>query len=447
MKKILLLFSISLFLSNNLIAQKVDFIEYDLDNGLHVILHQENAAPVVTVGVMYQIGAKDEVVGRTGFAHFFEHLLFEGTKNIERGKWFDIVSANGGSNNANTTQDRTYYYETFPSNKLEIGLWMESERMLHPIIEQIGVNTQNEVVKEEKRQRIDNAPYGKIIYRTGINPHLFKKHPYGRSVIGSMEDLNAAKLDEFIDFNNKYYNPNNAVLVVAGDINVDETKKMIADYFGPITNNTERNIIQSVVEPEITEARMVTEYDPNIQIPAYIFSYITPKSVDKDAYVLDYISSILTGGNSSRMYKRMVDKDKVALQVLAFNQASQDYGTYTMGALIKGDPDWEMLKSTMDDEIKTLQTELISDREFQKLQNSFETSYVQANSSVEGIAASLATYNMLQGDTNRINEQLDIYRTITKEDIMRVAKTYLNPNQRVELKYLSGSDPNKEASK
>ena len=235
--------------------------------------------------------------------------------------------------------------------------------------------------------------------------------------------------------------------MVAGDVNVDETKKMIADYFGSITNNSERNIIQPVVEPEITETRMVTEYDPNIQIPAYIFSYITPKSTDKDAYVLDYISSILTGGNSSRMYKRMVDKDKVALQVLAFNQASQDYGTYTMGALIKGEPNWEMLKNTMDDEIKTLQTELITDREFQKLQNSFETSYVQANSSVEGIAASLATYNMLQGDTNRINEQLNIYRTITKEDIMRVAKTYLNPNQRVELKYLSGSDPKEEASK
>ena len=446
MRKNLFLFSLVLLFISNLSAQEVKFVEYDLDNGLHVIIHQENAAPVVTVGVMYQIGAKDEVVGRTGFAHFFEHLLFEGTKNIERGKWFDIVSANGGSNNANTTQDRTYYYETFPSNKLEIGLWMESERMLHPIIEQIGVDTQNEVVKEEKRQRIDNAPYGKIIYRTGINPHLFKKHPYGRSVIGSMEDLDAAKLDEFVDFNKQYYNPNNAVLVVAGDVNIDETKKMIDDYFGTITNNSERNIIQSVIEPEITETRMVTEYDPNIQIPAYIFSYITPKSTDKDAYVLDYISSILTGGNSSRMYKRMVDKDKVALQVLAFNQASQDYGTYTMGALIKGEPNWEMLKNTMDDEIKTLQTELITDREFQKLQNSFETSYVQANSSVEGIAASLATYNMLQGDTNRINEQLNIYRTISKEDIMRVAKTYLNPNQRVELKYLSGSDPKEKAS-
>ena len=170
MKKILLLFSVSLFLSNNLIAQKVDFIEYDLDNGLHVILHQENAAPVVTVGVMYQIGAKDEVVGRTGFAHFFEHLLFEGTKNIERGKWFDIVSANGGSNNANTTQDRTYYYETFPSNKLEIGLWMESERMLHPIIEQIGVDTQNEVVKEENVKELTMLPMGKSFIEPELTP-------------------------------------------------------------------------------------------------------------------------------------------------------------------------------------------------------------------------------------------------------------------------------------
>lgn len=422
-------------------AQKVEFEEYKLDNGLHVILHQENAAPVVTVGVMYQIGAKDEVEGRTGFAHFFEHLLFEGTENIERGKWFDIVSANGGSNNANTTQDRTYYYETFPSNKLEIGLWMESERMLHPIIEKIGVDTQNEVVKEEKRQRIDNAPYGKIIYRTGVNNHLFKVHPYGRSVIGSMEDLDAAQLDEFIGFNQQYYNPNNAVLVVAGDIDIEQTKALIADYFGPIPNNAEPNIRKEIVEPAITETRYATEYDANIQIPAYIFSYITPKSTDKDAYVLDYISTILTGGNSSRMYKRMVDQDKVALQVLAFNQGSQDYGTYTMGALIKGEPDWDALRATMDDEIKKLQTELISDKEYQKLQNQFETNYVEANSSVQGIASSLATYYMLQGDTDRINKQLDIYRSITKEDIMRVANEYLKPNQRVEIKYLAGSGP------
>ena len=447
MKKCLLVFAAIVFVNFTSTAQKVEFKEYDLDNGLHVILHKENAAPVVTVGVMYQIGAKDEIEGRTGFAHFFEHLLFEGTQNIERGKWFDIVSANGGSNNANTTQDRTYYYETFPSNKLEIGLWMESERMLHPKIEKIGVDTQNEVVKEEKRQRIDNAPYGKIIYRTGIDNHLFKVHPYGRSVIGSMDDLDAAELNEFISFNEKYYNPNNAVLVVTGDINISETKSLIMDYFGTIENNAESNVKLDIVEPAIVETRYATEYDTNIQIPAYIFSYITPKSVEKDAYTLDYISSILTGGNSSRMYKRMVDKDKVALQVLAFNQANQDYGTYTMGAIIKGEPNWDMLKTTMDEEIKKLQTELISEKEYQKLQNQFETNYVQANSSVEGIASSLATYHMLQGDANRINKQLDIYRTITKEDIKRVASTYLNPNQRVEIKYLSGTDPATDSTK
>lgn len=441
MKKSLFTLALFMFVGLYSTAQKVEFEEYKLDNGLHVILHQENAAPIVTVGVMYQVGAKDEVEGRTGFAHFFEHLLFEGTENIERGEWFNIVSANGGRNNANTTQDRTYYYETFPSNKLEIGLWMESERMLHPIIEQVGVDTQNEVVKEEKRQRIDNAPYGKIIYRTGVNNHLFKKHPYGRSVIGSMDDLNAAKLDEFISFNDQYYNPNNATLVVAGDIDVEATKKMIQDYFVPIENKAEANVRKPVVEDPITETRYATEYDANIQIPAYIFSYITPKSVDKDAYVLDYISSILTGGNSSRMYKRMVDQDKVALQVLAFNQASQDYGTYTMGALIKGEPDWDSLKATMDEEIKKLQTELISEKEYQKLKNQFETRFVNANSRIEGIASSLATYQMLQGDASRINKELDIYNSITREDIIAVANKYLNPNQRVEIKYLAGSEP------
>jgi len=145
-------------------AQEVDYEEYDLDNGLHVILHQDETAPVVTTSVMYHVGGKDRTEGRTGFAHFFEHLLFEGTKNIDRGDWFKIVSSHGGKNNANTSQDRTYYYEVFPSNELELGLWMESERMMHPIIDQVGIDTQNEVVKEEKRMRYDNSPYGQLLF-------------------------------------------------------------------------------------------------------------------------------------------------------------------------------------------------------------------------------------------------------------------------------------------
>jgi predicted Zn-dependent peptidase len=443
MKKIVLSLA-AVFATATGLAQEVKYTEYDLENGLHVILHAENGAPVVTTGVMYQVGAKDEDPGRTGFAHFFEHLLFEGTENIERGKWFDIVSANGGSNNANTTQDRTYYYETFPSNNLEIGLWMESERMLHPKIEQIGVDTQNEVVKEEKRQRIDNAPYGAIIYRTGIDKHLFKKHPYGQSVIGSMEDLNNAKLSEFKEFNDRYYNPNNATLVVAGDIDVDKTKKMIEDYFGPIKNKAPKNKREVIVEDPITSTRYATEYDANIQIPAKIFSYVTPKSIDRDAYVIDYISAVLTGGASSRMQVRMVDEEQIALNVLAFGQANQDYGTYTMGALSKGDVELSKLAEVMDEEIVKLQTELISEREYQKLQNNFEAQYVSSNSRVEGIAASLARYNMLMGDTSLINKELDVYRSITREDIKRVANEYLKPNQRLELDYLAGSAPTEE---
>ena len=186
-------------------AQKVEFEEYDLNNGMHVILHQDNAAPVVTTSVMYHVGAKDEQPDRTGMAHFFEHLLFEGTKNIKKGEWFKLVSSNGGKNNANTTDDRTYYYEVFPSNKLELGLWLESERLLHPIIKQEGVDTQNEVVKEEKRLRVDNQPYGRFLEY--VKQNMFKKHPYKGTTIGKMAHLDDATLEEFLAFNKKFYVP------------------------------------------------------------------------------------------------------------------------------------------------------------------------------------------------------------------------------------------------
>ncbi len=435
MKNKLLLTAISLS-GSFIMAQEVAFEEYDLANGLHVILHQDNSAPVVTVGVMYHVGAKDEERNRTGFAHFFEHLLFEGTQNIERGKWFDIVSSNGGTNNAFTTQDKTYYYEVFPSNNLELGLWMESERLLHPVINEIGVSTQNSVVKEEKNQRIDNAPYGKIIYRTGINPHIFKKHPYGESVIGQIEHLDAAKLEEFIAFKKKFYNPNNAVLVVTGDFEKAQAKKWIDDYFSTIPNTGEKIVRTKIVEDPITETIKVTDYDPNIQLPIKIYTYRTPGMTEKDAYVLDLISNFLTTGKSSRLYKKMVDEKKIALQVLAFSDSQEDYGTYIMGALPMEGVSMENLGKEMDVEIEKLQNELISQREFEKLQNQIESRFVNANSNMEGIALSLADYYTFYKDTNLINKQVDIYRSITREDIQRVAKKYLNKNQRLELDYL-----------
>ena len=433
MKKFYYLSFFTLFLSVSIFAQKVDFEEYDLQNGLHVILHQDNSAPVVTTAVMYHVGAKDEVKGRTGFAHFFEHLLFEGTENIERGAWFKIVSANGGRNNANTTQDRTFYYETFPSNNLELGLWMESERMLHPIINQIGVDTQNEVIKEEKRSRIDNAPYGKIAYRTGINQHIFSKHPYKNSVIGSMEDLDAAQLDEFLAFHKKFYAPNNAVLVVAGDFETSSTKKMIQDYFGEIPKGEAIERVHIQEDPVV--ATKVTEYDSNIQIPVKLFIFRTPSNKNKDAYALDMVSSILTSGKSSRMYKKLVEEKK-ALQVLAFNDSQEDYGTYIMGALPMGETSLDDLAKEMEEEIVKLQTELISEKEYQKLQNKFENNFVNSNSGVENIANTLAANYTLKGNTKLINDEINIYRSITREDIKRVANEYLNANTRVEMDYL-----------
>lgn len=418
-------------------AQQVEFEEYDLDNGMHVILHQDNSAPVVTVSVMYHVGAKDEDPERTGFAHFFEHLLFEGTANIPRGEWFNIVTSNGGSNNANTTDDRTYYYEVFPSNSLELGLWMESERLLHPVINQVGVDTQNEVVKEEKRLRVDNQPYGNLLAE--VKKRMFKVHPYRWATIGSMDHLDAATLEEFQAFNKKFYVPNNAVLVVAGDLDKAETKRMIKDYFGPIPRGAEvtRDLPK---EAPITEEMRDKTYDPNIQIPAIIAAYRTPSFKNRDAYVLDMISSYLSGGKSSVLYKKMVDEQKQALAVQAVNISQEDYGMYALFALPLGDVSLDTLIAEMDEEVAKIQTELISERDYQKLQNQFENDFVSSNSSVEGIANSLARYYMLYGNVNLINNEIDIYRSITREEMRDVAKKYLNPNQRLILEYLPKKD-------
>ncbi|MEJ6792841.1 MAG: pitrilysin family protein [Lacinutrix sp.] len=414
-------------------AQEVKFEEYDLSNGMHVILHQDNTAPVVTTSVMYHVGAKDEDPERTGMAHFFEHLLFEGTENIERGEWFKIVTSNGGSNNANTTDDRTYYYEVFPSNSLELGLWMESERLMHPVINQIGVDTQNEVVKEEKRLRVDNSPYGKFIENVKLN--MFKKHPYKGTTIGKMAHLDAASLEEFQAFNKKFYVPNNAVLVVAGDMDVPSTKKMIEDYFGPIPSGEDivRNFPK---EDPITETIKAKAYDSNIQIPAIMAAYRTPAMTERDAYVLDMLSSYLSDGKTSKLYKRLVDDKKMALQVGAINQSQEDYGTYIVYGLPLGDNSLESLLVEIDDELVKVQTELMTERDYQKLQNKFENNFVNSNSSISGIANSLARYYMLYDDVNLINNEINIYRSITREEIQAVAKKYLNPNQRLELEYL-----------
>lgn len=433
-KSLLLIFLVSCVLGN---AQKVIFEEYDLINGLHVILHQDKTAPLVVTSVLYHVGAKNEEEDRTGFAHFFEHLLFEGTENIDRGDWFKLVSSNGGKNNAYTTDDFTYYYEVFPSNNLELGLWMESERMLHPVINEIGVKTQNEVVKEEKRLRYDNSPYGNWIFE--VRKHMFDKHPYKNIPIGKMEHLDAATLEEFIAFNKKYYIPNNAVLVVAGDFEMVATRKMIADYFNEIPKG-ETFRFEKIEETPITESITANAFDKNIQIPALFTAYRIPEKTSRESKVLDMISTYLSDGNSSKLYRKLVDEKKMSLQVAAFNMSMEDYGLYVILSLPIGEVQLSAIREEIDEEVRKIQSELISQKDYKKLLNKFESDFVDSNDSVEGIANSLAEYYSIYGDTNLINSEIDIYRSITREEIQQVANKYLNPNQRLTLNYLPESN-------
>jgi zinc protease len=437
MKKSIMAISASLLLGNAASAQKVAFEEYTLENGLHVILHQDKSAPIIISSVMYHVGSKDENPERTGFAHFFEHLLFEGTKNIGRGEWMKIVTGNGGTNNANTSDDRTYYYEVFPSNNLELGLWMESERMMHPIINQIGVNTQNEVVKEEKRLRMDNQPYGSLVRE--VKKNLFTLHPYRWETIGAMEHLDAAKLEEFQAFNKKFYVPNNAVLIVAGNFEMDQTLKWVKKYFDPIKKGA-LVVKQTFTEIPITQTIHAKYEDPNIQIPAVVLAYRTPSMKTRDARVLELISSLLSDGKSSRLYKKIVDDKKMALQAGAFSYSQEDYGMYILYGLPLGANTTESIVKEIDEEIVKLQTELISEKDLEKLQNKIESEYVNKNATVEGIAESLATYYLLFGDVNLVNTDIESYRTITREEIRDVAKKYLNPNQRLLLDYVPAKE-------
>ena len=437
MKKSIMALSAALMLGGIASAQKVDFEEYDLDNGMHVILHNDSSAPVIVTSVMYHVGAKDENPERTGFAHFFEHLLFEGTENIKRGEWMKIVSSNGGVNNANTTDDRTYYYEVFPSNNLELGLWMESERMMHPVINQIGVDTQNEVVKEEKRTSFDNRPYGNIL--TVVKENMFKNHPYRWNTIGSMKHLDAATLEEFQAFNKKFYTPNNSVLVVAGQLDIAQTKEWIKKYFGAIPKGQELKR-QTFTEEPITQPIKATYQDPNIQIPMLVASYRTPSMKTRDARVLNLISSYLSDGKSSKLYKKIVDQKKMALQIGAVGFSQEDYGMYIMYGLPMGTFTTADLLKEIDEEVLKIQTDLISEKDYQKLQNTFDNQFVNANAGVEGIAENLAKFHMLYGDVNLINSEIDLYHSITREEIRDVAKKYLNPNQRLILDYVPSTD-------
>ncbi len=435
MKKWFLSISAILLLWSSLHSQapKIVYEKYSLPNGLTVILHQDKSAPVVAVSALYHVGSKNEDTARTGFAHFFEHLMFEGSDNVKRGDFDKYTSNAGGYNNANTSQDRTYYFELFPSNQFALGLWLESERMLHAKIEEVGVKTQKEVVKEEKRQRIDNQPYGTIIGE--IFKRAFKVHPYTWQPIGSLEHLSRAKHSDFINFYKTFYVPNNCVLTLAGDIDIPLVKQQIDSYFGTIPKGVKSIPRPSVIEPPLGgEVRDVIE--DNIQLAAVVQAYRSPKQGSEAYYAFNVLQTILSGGNSSRLNKAIVDEKQLAVQAGAFNYALEDAGLFITFGIANMNVKPEDLEKEIQVVVDGVKEKLVEEREFIKVRNQLTTDFVTRNATMEGIAETLANYQVYFGDANLINTEIDRYNKVTREDLMNVAKKYLNKENRVTLYYI-----------
>ncbi len=397
------------------------FTEYDLPNGLHVILHENHAAPVVASYVLYHVGSKDERSDRTGFAHFFEHLMFEGSDNIPRSKIDKYVSGAGGILNASTSFDRTDYFFSLPSNQLKLALWIESERMMHNRVDEAGVETQRKVVKEERRMRYDNQPYGSLYEKLcGL---VLKDTPYAWTPIGSVQYIDQAKIEEFREFWKQYYLPNNATLAIAGDINIEDTKKLVADYFGDIAKGT---------PPPRPEVSMTLPKGPltldvkedKTPLPASLHAWQACAMNDPDSYALDLLANVMASGRSSRLYRRLVDKEQVALNAEAFPMLFEKAGVLGVFATGQRGVTLEQLDKLITEEVEKVKAEGVSEEEFAKALNQKEDEIANENGTMLARAKSLANAHLFHGGTAEVNKELDRYLAVKRADLQRVAEKY-----------------------
>jgi len=343
------------------------------------------------------------------------------------------VQQAGGEHNANTSFDRTYYYETLPANQLALGLWLEAERMRSAKIDQAAVETQRSVVKEEKKQRIDNQPYGTILEKAFAQ--AFTVHPYRWVPIGSDQYIDQATLDEFVAFYKTFYVPNNAVLSISGDIDLNQARALVDKYFATISRGTTAIPRPTVEEPQQQAEKREIVFD-NVQLPAVVEAYHIPALGTPDYYAISMLTTLLAGGESARLNKALVDQQQVAAYVGSFPMEMEHPGLFLNFAVANQGRDADELERAMDAEIERLKKEPLTDREFQKLRNQVEKTFVSKHATTQGVAEQLATYRLLYGDTNLINTELEKYLAVTKEDISRVANTYLKKENRVVLHYL-----------
>jgi predicted Zn-dependent peptidase len=400
----------------------IPYKEYTLDNGLRVILSEDHSAPTYSLAITYDVGSRDEKEGRTGFAHLFEHMMFQGSENVGKGEHFSLISNNGGDFNGTTTEDRTNYFENLPANQLDLGLFLESDRMRSLAVNQANLDNQRNAVQEEKRLGRDNQPYGGSF--DALSETAYDTYAYKHSVIGSMEDLNAATLDDVKAFFKRYYAPNNAVLTLVGDFKSDEALAKIKKYFGniPAQPTPPR---PDVSEPAQKEVRRKTIEDKFAQVPLIQIAYKAPPSNEQDFVALDVLGDILSTGDSSRLYQSLVKEKQLALQIQESSVGHRGPSLIEFLAFVKPGVDPNEIDKALAAEIERIKTEGVTEKELAKIRMRDEREDVARLNSSLTRAIEIGQYAVFFHDPNMINTFVDKVQKVTREDIQRVAKTYL----------------------
>jgi zinc protease len=405
----------------------VAFKEFRLNNGLRVILAVDHSAPTYSICVTYNVGSRDERPGRTGFAHLFEHMLFQGSENVGKGEHFILVQNNGGSANGTTSADRTNYFETLPANQLELGIFLEADRMRALNITQPNLDNQRQTVQEERRQNLDNRPYGRT--HEAVIATAYANFAYQHSVIGSMEDLNAATVQDAADFFRIYYAPNNAVLSLVGDFQMDVALRLIKKYFESIPAQPAPPV-PDVAEPEQkTERRKIIE-DAFAQAPRLDIVYKIPAGNTPDWYALSVLGQVLSGGVSSRLYQKLIKDKEVALSVSAGPDERRGPSLFWFSITARPGTDLAALEKMVYEDIERLQNEQIADWELSKVQMQLRRQRAQQHYSTRARANAFGHYAVYYNDPQLINSVQQKYSQVTKSDLQRVARTYLKETQR-----------------
>ncbi|KAA3611107.1 MAG: insulinase family protein [Calditrichaeota bacterium] len=414
----------------------IKYDEYRLSNGMRVILHKDKSTPIVSVNVWYHVGSWNERPGKTGFAHLFEHMMFQGSQNVGSDMHFRLLQSIGGSVNGSTSFNRTNYYETVPSHYLELALWLEADRMgfLLPAMTQAKLDNQIDVVKNERRQTVDNQPYG-----TWLEKILETAYPadcsYHWPIIGYMDDIDNASLQDVSEFFKTYYSPANASLCIAGDFDDVEAKEYVEKYFGPIAGVKSIPAVKNTFSGQFSGEKRENVKD-NIQLPRIHMAYHIPAFGEKDWYTADFLSDLLSTGKSSRLYHSLVYKQQLAQDAYAFTFGTEGTALMVFVATAQNGVPIEKLEKAMQKEIDEVIVGHVENSEIERINNQIDAQKLRELQSISHIADSLNVAAVHFDDPGYINRELDIYGAITKEELLNMAQKYLTENNRVVLNYL-----------